>query len=972
MYIVISCLGMPFNGETIKNKSLGGSESACYYMAKELAAAGHNVTVFTTEPGQSESDGVRYIWCGEISEENPLGFQFHFYAGNTPHDVCIIQRHPQAFAFNCNAKVKLWWLHDLATLRLQHAVHQMLWNIDGIITVSEFHKNQICETWEISKDFVHPVINAVDGSLFEDHDVAKEPNSLIYISRPERGLEHLVAPGGIMERCPDFKLYVCGYDNTVPQMRDYYQHLWQRCEELPNVVNLGHLTKSALAQKMLSVEALVYPTPGPQQPNFEEVSCIAVMEAMHAGLGIITTDAGALPETLSKAWTYTVPVDKKTHLPNLEQFVDAINNRRWSVPSKEQQHKAADYYTWQNACGQLQAVIDGLFVHGKALATETDQMRYLLDVSDIAVAQHMPLEGTTLIESMNKELAECYGFYFFDKFDEHYQNYYEYEKTRGVDYGPETLDGNDRFEHISRMVSDLPDCHIVGDYGCAHGHYTINLAKRFPDKKFIGYDITASNIEKAKAWAASENITNVEFFQFDALSEQPENYLYSGHDAMLVCEVLEHVADPQGLIEALAPAVGGRFICSTPFGPWEQIGYKEHWPWRAHIHHFERADITDIYGKQKNFALATIACGTDAFGRQIGSFVYSFELTEPLGEIDYDRKLEQTVPWQTVALCTIVKDGGKTIESCLDSCKEIIHEVVIGLDETTTDDSQKRIEDFCVAHHIPCRFFPIESPLKTGFDAARNSVVKEVCASWVLWLDADEVLINAQNIPKYLRHNCYNGYGLPQHHFTMDPPGILKTDLPVKLFRNFKGIQFFGMVHEHPEQNLNEGVGDVYVLPDVTIGHIGYVTERIRRGRFHRNIGLLEQDRKKYPERFLGKFLYLRDLAQMCGYDAERRIQIPPEELTRRIETGIQLWLELFDTGHLRLVIDALPFYSHLSLLTGKSTKFSFNIDLGKNTQTELKKQHEINANFRCREHFDKLVAAIIDEKSKHFGTKYA
>ena len=37
MHIVLYAGGIPFDGETIEERSLGGSESAAYYVAKELS-----------------------------------------------------------------------------------------------------------------------------------------------------------------------------------------------------------------------------------------------------------------------------------------------------------------------------------------------------------------------------------------------------------------------------------------------------------------------------------------------------------------------------------------------------------------------------------------------------------------------------------------------------------------------------------------------------------------------------------------------------------------------------------------------------------------------------------------------------------------------------------------------------------------------------------------------------------------------
>ena len=77
MIITIHCGGMPFNGDTIKTKSLGGSETAAYYVAKALAARGHRVTMFTNEQAEGAFDNVKYVWAGPINEQNLLGERFH-------------------------------------------------------------------------------------------------------------------------------------------------------------------------------------------------------------------------------------------------------------------------------------------------------------------------------------------------------------------------------------------------------------------------------------------------------------------------------------------------------------------------------------------------------------------------------------------------------------------------------------------------------------------------------------------------------------------------------------------------------------------------------------------------------------------------------------------------------------------------------------------------------------------------------
>src|SRR4030066_432995 len=216
MYIVMHCGGLPFNGQTITESSLGGSETAAYYMAKELTAVGHTVIIFTNSQATGKFDGVKYEWVGEITEHAPLGERFMYYAENTPHDVCIIQRHPRAFERKLASKINLLWLHDLALHRTRAQMQAQLWNVDKILCVSEWHKEQVAEVYGLPKDFIAVVNNGIDLALFAqekefENRLIKGAPKLLYSSRPERGLVNLVKVGGIMERLltekPDAHLY---------------------------------------------------------------------------------------------------------------------------------------------------------------------------------------------------------------------------------------------------------------------------------------------------------------------------------------------------------------------------------------------------------------------------------------------------------------------------------------------------------------------------------------------------------------------------------------------------------------------------------------------------------------------------------------------------------------------------------------------------------------------------------------------
>ncbi len=54
---------------------------------------------------------------------------------------------------------------------------------------------------------------------------------------------------------------------------------------------------------------------------------------------------------------------------------------------------------------------------------------------------------------------------------------------------------------------------ITLELACGRGEYTVNLAKKFPDKNFIGVDIKGERIWKGSTIALEQNLTNVAFLR---------------------------------------------------------------------------------------------------------------------------------------------------------------------------------------------------------------------------------------------------------------------------------------------------------------------------------------------------------------------------------------------------------------------------------------------------------------------------
>lgn len=905
MYIAIYAAGMPFNGDTIKSgKSLGGSETAAYYMAKELAALGHQVIVFTSSPSVGTWDSMRYEYIGKVTQQTPLGDRFH-YVLQSPHDVLIMQRNPQGFLFPYNSKLNIWWLHDLARHRTNSLAQPHLLNIDKLFAVSNFHAEQISAVHGIDKAYIYATKNGVDyeNPVFKE-TAERIPRSLFYMARPERGLENLVGNGGIMEQLEDCHLYVAGYDNTTQQMEAYYKQLWRRCDELPNVTNLGALGKDELYRHLKKCMLYIYPS------TFEETSCIAALESQACGTPFIGCKTGALPETLAGGGAILIKnnengIDKKKFCKTITQIL--ADKIRWELLSEQTKNIV---HSWTKIAAEWTEEFEKLLAlkcqDKKRLWSHLEQM------SDIVA---LTKAGAT--QDNYPSLKDNYEFFLKNDYKDHYKRYYEYEKNRGVNYGPENLFNNARFEITLQLIDRLKPKRIL-DYGCAHGHYVLNLAKRLSDVKFVGVDLEETNINKAIEWAKTEKMSDrCEFICGEAGSldfKEPDKF-----DIILVEEVLEHVISPQAIINQLKPLLnaGGSFIVSVPYGPWEAIGYKEHKGWRAHIHHLERQDLFEIFGKQKNYRLLSLP-----YANNLGHYLVTFAGSPAeLGEINYDRKIRMQSPRETLTVTMIAKNEENSIGRALRSIQDIADEIIIGIDKDSVDSTEE------IAIKYGAKVIKIESPMKSGFAAARNEVIKLATCDWIMWIDADETFEQIENLNKYLRNNCYNAYAIKQHHYAVEPPALFKTDYPCRIFRNNKNIKFFGVVHEHPETALNKGIGKMIILPDVSIMHTGYCTERIRRARFARNYPLMMRDREENPERTIGLYLWCRDLAHANRYMLEKNGNVVTHEIVRNANESIDAWRELVKRSNMRMVIDALQFYSESVRILGHGINYALYLD---------------------------------------------
>lgn len=872
--IVIACGSMPFGPNSLETKSLGGSETAALMLGKHLAERGHSVIMFCNlegwPSGAVADDKVRYVSLDFLES----------YVTSHATDLLIGVRDPKLVALPAQARKKVLWMHDIATKRgMQRALDQMAWTFDEIWTVSEWHRQQVHEATGYPLDNIVALRNGI-VPVKVDKMFPRSEKTILYAARPERGLENLIRPGGIMERLPEYKLQVCMYDHFPEHMRDYYNMIFARMDELPNVEFLGSKTQNELRQLMSEAAAYIYPT------QFEETSCIIARECIEQELPFFTTRTGALPETLGECGIYFEDWLEGSFLNEPEKgsgewcalfarfFAERMSQHQYLVDTQAEMHNRTDLY-WD---GVAELVEENAVPEPVALFS---QIYSLMQDGDIVVAKElldytcvgglMAKSETELkaIGSLHKEIADNYPFLFDPNFDmaKYYDETYS-NKGEDSELVFTTEANNLRFEVISEELASLPPGSRVLEYGCGAGHLLAPLAKRFPLLEFVGIDFAGSAVEVVNDGADKHNLTNLHAWIGD--TSLRKTFFQMGiddFDAVICSEVLEHVIEPWELLSDVEQFAkpGGRMMFTTPFGAWEPIGYERvgHWNERNHLWHIDKKMFKDMCGDKPNEKFLALSVGMAPDMRGVGQLFYAYDADyKPAQPIDLLEKAARHIPRQTCAAAIIAFNNEDTIVRLLNSIEKKVQFVQIAMGPST-DKTRTLVEDW-FHDHPWVRYNIIDvpkiEPWKFGFDDARNASITGLDAfDWILWIDTDEYL--SGDFRKYLRSSSLDSYLVAQHHFTCVPRGNPpEIDKPARLFKANHGFQAHGHIHEHFEV-AEGGPGHAYLLPDVDIGHSGYVNEDVRKERFMRNFPFLQWDHETEGNgRKLHKFLWFRDI----------------------------------------------------------------------------------------------------------------
>ena len=196
----------------------------------------------------------------------------------------------------------------------------------------------------------------------------------------------------------------------------------------------------------------------------------------------------------------------------------------------------------------------------------------------------------------------------------------------------------------------------------------------------------------------------------------------------------------------------------------------------------------------------------------------------------------------TLSLCMIVRDEEEMLPRCLAAVAPVVDEIIV----VDTGSHDATIE---IAQSFGARV--IEYAWTNSFAEARNISFDAATGDWLMFLDADEVLVSedAEQLRTLTGHTWREAFSVIETSHIGDPgDGFAVTNNALRVFRNRPQYRFEGRVHEQIAQSLPVYAPGRIQQTTVRVRHDGYL-ESVRgaKAKSQRNIDLLRKQADESP-----------------------------------------------------------------------------------------------------------------------------
>jgi glycosyltransferase involved in cell wall biosynthesis len=355
------CISRPFDFTRLfdDDRGLTGSEVACFCYAKEMAALGHEVTIFTITVNTPDA----WSWYGTTIRH----YDAYVASDKRQFDVIMAWMNPD-------------FIHGVEPGPLR-VVDQQLndfgycrpgWEpfVDMIGGLSETHTDYLktCAP-SVPTNKWESFYNGVDTSSFDVCEKVK--GRVIYASSPDRGLHLLLQQWPhIRRRVPSAHLRIFyNFDpwfahmrsvgpNVDPEMKEQKHRALYCMEALDRLKDYGvehfkSVSRKRIAREMSEAEVLAYPC---DPVRWTEGFSNTLMEACYSGAAPVTSDVDALGQLYGGA---AVTIHDIKH--NLDKFTDEVvrllQDSDYRAEINTRSKIRASKFSWQNNARRLEGIL---------------------------------------------------------------------------------------------------------------------------------------------------------------------------------------------------------------------------------------------------------------------------------------------------------------------------------------------------------------------------------------------------------------------------------------------------------------------------------------------------------------------------------------------------------------------------------------------------------------------------------------
>ncbi|GED57130.1 glycosyltransferase [Brevibacillus formosus] len=226
---------------------------------------------------------------------------------------------------------------------------------------------------------------------------------------------------------------------------------------------------------------------------------------------------------------------------------------------------------------------------------------------------------------------------------------------------------------------------------------------------------------------------------------------------------------------------------------------------------FKRIANLSFWGEDRHFCVRAVAMG---FSLHVDTHLPGYHIyrqSDLAGVSEYRKKNGMTAGKAnqiSISLCIIVKNEEDALERCLSTVADLVDEIII-VDTGSTDRTKE------IASNYGCTIYDFE--WIDDFSAARNYAFSKATCPYILWLDADDILLEKDR-QLFRELKLTLNYSIDSvtmnYNLSVDSNGNVAYSIRRnRLVKRDRGFRWIGPVHEYLEVSGN------VINSDISITH---------------------------------------------------------------------------------------------------------------------------------------------------------